>query len=80
MFAAHFCVRPSVCRLNDEKKARKAIEKDLEELKKTVEETKLNRKQTEKEINLVKEELARLEQDHKNVRLQTNTCKNTHFD
>ncbi|XP_042260582.1 keratin, type I cytoskeletal 18-like isoform X2 [Thunnus maccoyii] len=53
-------------KLNDEKKARKAIEKDLEELKKTIEETKLNRKQTEKEIDLVKEELARLEQDHKN--------------
>lgn len=73
MFVAHFCVPPSVCRLNDEKKARKVIEKDLQDLKKTIEDTKLNRKQTQKDIDLVKEELARLEQDHKEVRLQTNT-------
>jgi len=52
-------------KLDDEKKARKAIEKDLDVLKKTIEDTKLNRKQTEKEIDMVKDELARLDLEHK---------------
>jgi len=52
-------------KLNAEKKARKAIEKDLEELKKTIEDTKLNYKQTKKEIDMVKEELAHLDEEHK---------------
>lgn len=67
----------SLCRLNDEKKGRKAIEKDLEDMKKSIEDTKLSRKQTQKEIDLVKEELARLDQEHKDVRLQINTKTNT---
>ncbi len=61
-----------MCRLDDETKARKELEKDVEDLKKTNEETKLNRKQMQKEIDLVKEELGRLEQEHKDVRLETN--------
>ncbi|XP_032362539.1 keratin, type I cytoskeletal 18 isoform X1 [Etheostoma spectabile] len=52
-------------KLDDEKKARKEVEKDLEDLKKTAKDSKLNRMQTQKEMDLVKEELARLEQEHK---------------
>lgn len=66
-----------VCRLDDETNVRKILEKDLEDLKKTNEETKLNRKQMQKEIDLVKEELARLDQEHKDVRLETNMPKHT---
>uniref|UniRef100_A0A3Q3WFY8 IF rod domain-containing protein n=1 Tax=Mola mola TaxID=94237 RepID=A0A3Q3WFY8_MOLML len=54
-------------KLADETKARKELEKDVEELKKTIDDTKLNCKQTQKEIDLVKEELARLEKEHKDV-------------
>lgn len=43
------------------------LEKDVDSLKKTHEDTKLNLKQTQKEIDLVKEELQRLDQDHRNV-------------
>ncbi|XP_062301456.1 keratin, type I cytoskeletal 18-like [Scomber scombrus] len=52
-------------KLNDEKMGRKVIEKDLEDMKKSIEDTKLSRKQTHKEIDLVKEELVRLNQEHK---------------
>lgn len=55
------------CRLDDEIKARKMLEKDVDNLKKTHEDTKLNCKQTLKEIDLVKEELEHLNQDHKHV-------------
>lgn len=55
------------CRLDDEVKARKVLEKDVDNLKKTYEDTQLDCKQTQKEIHLVKEELQRLNQDHKNV-------------
>lgn len=48
-------------------KARKVLEKDVDNLKKTHEDTKLTCKQTQKEIDLVKEELERLNQDHRNV-------------
>lgn len=44
----------------------------MEELKKTIDDTKLNCKQTQKEIELVKEELAHLENEHKDVRLERN--------
>ncbi|XP_061122902.1 keratin, type I cytoskeletal 18-like [Syngnathus typhle] len=54
-------------KLNDETKARKAIENDLDDLKKNIEDTKLSNRQTQKEIQLVKDELAIFEQDHKNV-------------
>ncbi|XP_077369855.1 keratin, type I cytoskeletal 18-like [Festucalex cinctus] len=54
-------------KLNDETKARKAIENDLEELKKNIQDTKLRNQQTQKEIDLVKDELAIFEQDHKNA-------------
>ncbi|XP_049608536.1 keratin, type I cytoskeletal 18 isoform X2 [Syngnathus scovelli] len=54
-------------KLNDETKARKAIENDLDDLKKNIEDTKLSNRQTQKEIHLVKDELAIFEQDHKNV-------------
>ncbi|KAM6892879.1 keratin, type I cytoskeletal 18-like [Lycodopsis pacificus] len=52
-------------KLDEEEKAEKELEKDLEDLKKTIEDTKLNQTQTQKEIDLVKEELTRLEQEHK---------------
>ncbi|XP_061655186.1 keratin, type I cytoskeletal 18-like [Phyllopteryx taeniolatus] len=53
--------------LNDETKARMVIENDLDELKKNIEDTKLSNKQTQKEIDLMKDELANFEQDHKNA-------------
>lgn len=56
-----------MCRLDDEIKARKVLEKDVDNLKKTHEDTTLNCKRTQKEIDLVKEELEQLNQDHKNV-------------
>lgn len=70
-----------VRRLDDEKKAQRELEKDLEDLKKTAEDSKLNRMQTQKEIDLVKEELARLEQEHKEVRpeAQKKKKKKAHF-
>ncbi|TMS11676.1 Keratin, type I cytoskeletal 18 [Larimichthys crocea] len=52
-------------KLEDEKKARKELEKDVDALKKTNDETKQNCKQTQNEIDMVKEELARLEREHK---------------
>ncbi|XP_077580013.1 keratin, type I cytoskeletal 18-like [Stigmatopora nigra] len=54
-------------KLADETKARKVIENDLDELKKNIEDTNLSNKQTQKEIDLVKDELAIFEQDHKNT-------------
>lgn len=72
-----------LCRLDDEIKARKVLEKDVDNLKKTHEDTVLNCKQTQKEIDLVKEELEQLNQDHKNVSdpsesgLTTETCAKT---
>lgn len=66
---------PHVCRLEDEKRARMELEKDVEDLKKTNKDTKLNCKQTEKEIDLVKEELYRLKQEHKLVRLERKTLQ-----
>lgn len=44
------------------------MEKDIDDLKKTSEETRLNCEQTQKEIDLVKKELDRLKQEHKDVR------------
>lgn len=67
---------PSFCRLKDETEARKELEKDIDDLKKTKEDTKLNCQQTKKEIDLVKEELARLDQEHKEVRSETSTWGN----
>lgn len=55
------------CRLDDEIKARKVLEKDVDNLRKIQEDTRLSCQQTQKEIDLVKEELVRLNQDHKNV-------------
>ncbi|TNN53855.1 Keratin, type I cytoskeletal 18 [Liparis tanakae] len=51
-------------KLDDEIKAGNELEKDLQDLKKTREDTKLNQTQTQREIDLVKEELGRLERDH----------------
>lgn len=70
-----YCAPSPVCRLNDETKSRKELEKDLEDLKKTIEDTRLNRLQTQKEIDLVNAELARLEHEHTEVRLNTNTSR-----
>ncbi|XP_047433175.1 keratin, type I cytoskeletal 18-like isoform X1 [Mugil cephalus] len=53
-------------KLEDETDARKVLEKDLEDLNKTLEESKLNRDQTEKEIDLLKTEIDRVELEHKN--------------
>lgn len=66
-------VPPPVCRLNDEKNARKVLEKDLEDLNKILDNAKLSQENTKKEIELVKEELDRLQKEHKDVRLETNT-------
>ncbi|XP_056226021.1 keratin, type I cytoskeletal 18-like isoform X2 [Seriola aureovittata] len=52
-------------KLDDETKARKELEKDLEVLKKTMEDTKLNCEQSKKETDLVKDELARINKEHK---------------
>lgn len=71
----HCWVPSPVCRLEDEKRARKELEKDVEDLKKTNKDTKLNCKQTQKEIDLVKEELDRLKQEHKEVRLERKTLQ-----
>lgn len=68
---------PHVCRLEDEKRARMELERDVEDLKKTNKDTKLNCKQTEKEIDLVKEELYRLKQEHKLVRLERKSLQET---
>lgn len=54
-------------RLKEETKARKELGKDVDDLKKTIDETQLNCEQTEKEIDLVKEELACLDLEHKDV-------------
>ncbi|XP_072248658.1 keratin, type I cytoskeletal 18 isoform X1 [Leuresthes tenuis] len=51
-------------KLEDEVKAKKELEKDLENLKKIKEDTKVNRDQIQKEIDLVKDELARLKEEH----------------
>lgn len=48
-------------------KARKVLEKDVDSLKKTHQDSELTCRQTQKEIHLVKEELERLNQDHKSV-------------
>ncbi|XP_028250883.1 keratin, type I cytoskeletal 18-like isoform X1 [Parambassis ranga] len=53
-------------KLKDEENACKELEKDLEDLKKVIDVTKLNKEQTEKETELVKDEIARLEREHKN--------------
>lgn len=50
------------------------LEKDVDNLKKTHEDTELNCKQTQKEIDLVEEELERLNQEHKNVSV-TPACR-----
>ncbi|KAG8004555.1 Keratin [Nibea albiflora] len=60
-------------KLEDEKKACKELENDVDALKKTNEETKLNCNQMQKEIDLVKEELTRLEEEHKKVRRKEKT-------
>ncbi|XP_034405963.1 keratin, type I cytoskeletal 18-like [Cyclopterus lumpus] len=52
-------------KLDDEKKAGKELEKDLQDLKNTREDSNLNNTQIKREIDLVKEDLARLEQEHK---------------
>ncbi|CAG5933302.1 unnamed protein product [Menidia menidia] len=53
-------------KLDYETKARKDLEKELEDMKKVNEDTKLNQEQMQKEIDLVKNELDRLEQEHRN--------------
>lgn len=60
-----------MCRLEDEKNGKRELENDLEDLKKTIEDTGLNRIHTQKEIDLMKEELDRLEKEHKEVRKHT---------
>ncbi|KAK5891296.1 hypothetical protein CgunFtcFv8_018567 [Champsocephalus gunnari] len=52
-------------KLEDEKNGKRELENDLEDLKKTIEDTGLNRIHTQKEIDLMKEELDRLEKEHK---------------
>ncbi|XP_072305013.1 keratin, type I cytoskeletal 18-like isoform X2 [Eucyclogobius newberryi] len=52
-------------KLDDEKKAVKAIEKDLEEQKRTIDETKLKCAHLDKDMELVKSELEHLKDQHK---------------
>ncbi|XP_055020748.1 keratin, type I cytoskeletal 18-like isoform X2 [Boleophthalmus pectinirostris] len=52
-------------KLDDEKKAVKAIEKDLEEQRRTIDETKLKCAHLEKDIELVKTEIENLKDEHK---------------
>ncbi|KAM8903013.1 keratin, type I cytoskeletal 18-like [Spinachia spinachia] len=52
-------------KLDDEMNAKKELEKEMTDLKDIIEDTKLNRTQTQNEIDLLKEELARLENEHK---------------
>ncbi|KAM8872219.1 keratin, type I cytoskeletal 18-like [Synchiropus picturatus] len=52
-------------KLKDEVKGRKAVESDVVELKKNIADTKQSNLQTQREIDLVKEELSRLEEEHK---------------
>ncbi|KAM4560308.1 keratin, type I cytoskeletal 18-like isoform 2-T2 [Odontesthes bonariensis] len=51
-------------KLGDEIKGKKELEKDVENLKKINEDIKLGQDQMQKEIDLVKDELARLKQEH----------------
>ncbi|KAM7375402.1 hypothetical protein PAMA_014484 [Pampus argenteus] len=52
-------------KLNDEETVRKGVEKEIEDMKKVIEGAKVNYKQTEKEMDMVMKELARLDQEHK---------------
>ncbi|KAM9328758.1 keratin, type I cytoskeletal 18-like isoform 2-T2 [Pholidichthys leucotaenia] len=52
-------------KLRDEVKARKELEKDLEDLRRVHNNTKLNCEQTQQEIGLVKDDLSQLEKEHK---------------
>ncbi|XP_076017980.1 keratin, type I cytoskeletal 18 isoform X2 [Genypterus blacodes] len=52
-------------KLDAEKKARRAIEQDLLGMKKTIDDTQMNRMQLENQIESVKEEMANLKEDHK---------------
>ncbi|XP_030606962.1 keratin, type I cytoskeletal 18-like [Archocentrus centrarchus] len=53
-------------KLDDENKACIELEKDLEALRRTKDDIKMNCEQNKKEIEMVKEELERLKQEHKN--------------
>ncbi|XP_029942028.1 keratin, type I cytoskeletal 18-like isoform X2 [Salarias fasciatus] len=52
-------------KLDNETRARKELEKDLEDLKRVIDDTRLNCEHKQKEIDLVKDEIARLDQEHK---------------
>lgn len=67
------CSCPLLCRLDNEKQARKTVERDLIGLKKMIDDTNLNRMQLESQIESVKEELAFLKKDHKDVRAHTHS-------
>lgn len=56
-----------VCRLEDERKARRDLERDVGDLRRSGRDTKLSGRQTLEEIHLVKEELGRLKRDHEDV-------------
>ncbi|CDQ86519.1 unnamed protein product [Oncorhynchus mykiss] len=60
-------------KLDNEKQARKTVEKDLIGLKKVMDDINLNRMQLESQIESVKEELAFLKKDHKDVRAHTHS-------
>lgn len=48
---------------------KKELEKDIDTLKRDIEDTKQTRDQLQNELELVKDEVERLEADHKKVRL-----------
>ncbi|XP_027866843.1 keratin, type I cytoskeletal 18-like isoform X1 [Xiphophorus couchianus] len=52
-------------KLNHESKMKKELEKDIDTLKKDIEDTKQTRDQLQNELELVKDEVERLEADHK---------------
>ncbi|XP_043965686.1 keratin, type I cytoskeletal 18-like isoform X2 [Gambusia affinis] len=52
-------------KLYDESKVKKELEKDIDALKKDIEETKQSQDQLDNELKLTKEEVERLEADHK---------------
>nr|XP_029510091.1 keratin, type I cytoskeletal 18-like [Oncorhynchus nerka] len=60
-------------KLDNKEQARKTVEKDLIGLKKVIDDTNLNRMQLESQIESVKEELAFLKKDHKDVRAHTHS-------
>lgn len=61
----------SVCRLEEESKASKELDRDLEDLKKILDSNKLTQEHLQQEMELLKTELAQQTKEHQAVRLRT---------